>query len=286
MVSGSISIGLRKGIFARTEIAIFGNTKYGRLYVASDHPLAVKAIFADIIELSAKLTQAESVGDAVALFGTALSSFSLDYILVWRRVSGSVDLTGQILASTFPEAWLSLYSEKQYWRYDPALAGMLRTGRITRWRNRQIYNESADVKANSVLESAARFGLVDGMVVPVFGIGGYMGAVSVAGTRSIPDEPWIDIAIQSLAIPLFQRIWDLRKITPDVVYSDEMRLTRRELDCLRWVAKGKSDWEISQILEISESTVHFHIENAKRKFNSQSRIQVVVRAFLLGLIGL
>jgi LuxR family quorum-sensing system transcriptional regulator CciR len=56
------------------------------------------------------------------------------------------------------------------------------------------------------------------------------------------------------------------------------RLTPRQRDCAVLVAQGKSDWEIGQLLGISESTVHKHIEDAKRRFGVSTRIQLVVRS--------
>jgi LuxR family quorum-sensing system transcriptional regulator CciR len=55
-------------------------------------------------------------------------------------------------------------------------------------------------------------------------------------------------------------------------------LTPRQHDCVVLVAQGKSDWEIGQLLGISESTVHKHIEDAKRRFCVSTRIQLVVRS--------
>ncbi|HVW52726.1 MAG TPA: LuxR C-terminal-related transcriptional regulator [Trinickia sp.] len=37
------------------------------------------------------------------------------------------------------------------------------------------------------------------------------------------------------------------------------RLTPRELECLKWIAAGKSSWEISHIIGISEHGVLYHI---------------------------
>jgi DNA-binding CsgD family transcriptional regulator len=62
------------------------------------------------------------------------------------------------------------------------------------------------------------------------------------------------------------------------------RVTRRESQVLSWVAAGKSDWAIGQILKISEKTVNFHVENAKRKLGVGTRIQAVVAAIRNGLI--
>ncbi len=55
-------------------------------------------------------------------------------------------------------------------------------------------------------------------------------------------------------------------------------LTAREIEVLHWIARGKSDWEIGEILQISAKTVNFHVENSKRKFGVPTRIQAVVLA--------
>jgi diguanylate cyclase (GGDEF)-like protein len=62
------------------------------------------------------------------------------------------------------------------------------------------------------------------------------------------------------------------------------RLTARELECLQWSAIGKSSWEISTILSISESAVNFHMANIRSKFDVSSRRQAVVQAIRFGLI--
>jgi len=63
------------------------------------------------------------------------------------------------------------------------------------------------------------------------------------------------------------------------------RLTRREIQCLKWAASGKTDAEISQLLEIALPTVRFHIGNAARKLSVSGRSQAIHRAAILGYIG-
>jgi LuxR family quorum-sensing system transcriptional regulator CciR len=63
----------------------------------------------------------------------------------------------------------------------------------------------------------------------------------------------------------------------DRVRPQRPRLTPRQRDCMVLAAQGKSDWEIGRLLGISESTVHKHIEDAKRRFGVSTRIQLVVR---------
>jgi DNA-binding CsgD family transcriptional regulator len=58
----------------------------------------------------------------------------------------------------------------------------------------------------------------------------------------------------------------------------DVALTAREKDVLRWLRKGKSNWDISRILDISEHTVKFHLRAVCRKLNVQNRVQVVAFA--------
>jgi DNA-binding CsgD family transcriptional regulator len=59
------------------------------------------------------------------------------------------------------------------------------------------------------------------------------------------------------------------------VSGADLGLTARERDALRWVAAGKSDWEISVILGVSQNTVRFHVDNARRKLGAVNRAQAV-----------
>lgn len=61
-------------------------------------------------------------------------------------------------------------------------------------------------------------------------------------------------------------------------------LSGRELQCLNWVATGKTSWETAAILGLSERTVNFHIKNACRKLNVYSRQAGVTQALRLGLL--
>ena len=66
---------------------------------------------------------------------------------------------------------------------------------------------------------------------------------------------------------------------------DHIELTPRERECLKWAAVGKSEWEISQILGISEHTSEKHLLNAKSKLGAVNRVQAVAEAIRRGYIS-
>ncbi len=62
-------------------------------------------------------------------------------------------------------------------------------------------------------------------------------------------------------------------------------LTKREAECLLWVAEGKTAWETGAILGISEATTNAHIAKAADKLDASSRAQLVNRAWLAGILA-
>lgn len=70
----------------------------------------------------------------------------------------------------------------------------------------------------------------------------------------------------------------------DRINSSE--LTNREMEVLRLLTQGKSNYEISTDLTITEGTVKFHVNNILSKLGVSDRTQAVITAFKRGLVRL
>jgi DNA-binding CsgD family transcriptional regulator len=66
--------------------------------------------------------------------------------------------------------------------------------------------------------------------------------------------------------------------------DQDMLISARELDCLKWTAAGKTAWEASVILGISERTVRFHLNAAREKLDCTTTTQAVAKAVANRLI--
>jgi DNA-binding CsgD family transcriptional regulator len=66
---------------------------------------------------------------------------------------------------------------------------------------------------------------------------------------------------------------------------NDCKLSKREVECLRWAAIGKTDKEVSLLLRLSHATVRYHIQRAGEKLNAVNRSQAVFKAGQLGYLG-
>jgi DNA-binding CsgD family transcriptional regulator len=76
------------------------------------------------------------------------------------------------------------------------------------------------------------------------------------------------------------------KISSDRRYlPTEHALTVRQIECLRWAALGKTDYEIGIILGCSHAGVRYHISSACLRLGAANRTQSVFRACQLGYLS-
>jgi DNA-binding CsgD family transcriptional regulator len=61
-------------------------------------------------------------------------------------------------------------------------------------------------------------------------------------------------------------------------------LSNREREALQWIAAGKSQQDVGDILGISGRTVEVHLRSAREKLGALTTVQAVGRAIAFGLI--
>jgi LuxR family transcriptional regulator, quorum-sensing system regulator CciR len=127
------------------------------------------------------------------------------------------------------------------------------------------------------------------IVVPIHLAFGQIGAVSFNPVDRGKSDLTEEFAAYSDAFGLYARTF----IASYVQAMGELqrlpsgsRLSKREVECLRWAAIGKTDMEISMIMSRSRATVRFHIHNASIKLDAVNRSQTVFKAAQLGYISL
>jgi DNA-binding CsgD family transcriptional regulator len=114
------------------------------------------------------------------------------------------------------------------------------------------------------------------------------GEFAILGFERSParDELDDEIALEPTELKILGEYFHCHMLRRNGVDTSEaLVVSARELDCLRWVAAGKSAWEASVILGISERTVRFHLNSAREKLNCTTTTQAVAKAVAQQLIA-
>lgn len=197
------------------------------------------------------------------------------------RYQESGDFNDLLLIVTYPEDWIERYAAKNYADVDPVAHTARHARRAFAWST----VAAADLQARQrrVMDECRAAGLCGGITVPLFGPRGDSALLSVAGPDpSLEDDAGALRVVASLAHQFHLVHEDLSQDEP--VVPPFIGLSPREREVLTWSARGKSSWDIGEILDISERSVTFHVNNAMRKLDASSRVMAVLKAIRHGLI--
>ncbi len=184
---------------------------------------------------------------------------------------------------TYPEAWIDHYYNESHNIHDVT---WLRAGSTTLPFTWQVARDdiSTSVRQRKIFNEASEFGLTHGVSIPIHGPENSLAILSLAGRMSQKqfDELWSE---NKIFLTLFgSYVLEARLKVKNSGLESAVNLTDRERECLTWTAQGKTSWEVSRILKVSEKTVLFHLSNVLQKLSVHSKHHAVVKALVSGLI--
>lgn len=185
-----------------------------------------------------------------------------------------------VLLCDWPVEWFKRYVKRNYVDHDPIVSRMKQVPAPIQWRD-AAKEVAVDHDGEAVMGDAGEFKLNDGLAFPLITIEGQIVVVSLGGERmemSATEFGMVSL-VSTYAIGRAMQLHSGPERT-----IDHIELTPRERECLKWAAAGKSEWEISQILGISEHTSEKHLLNAKFKLGAVNRVQAVAEAIRRGYI--
>jgi len=215
-----------------------------------------------------------------------------DYFTYARLFPKAITRLDIIALGNYPDEWLQEYVDKKYIFVDPTIKHCTSSTLPYFWRNIYLNNNESVKKFAAACSS---FGLKDGFSIGINGNCGDYSIISFGGGErdtTIYLELEQAISIAHILLPyLHEKLAQIEPVraiyptehsaNPNIPLSE---LTHREKECLLWTAEGKTSHEISLILNVSESTVNFHLKNAVLKLDCINKTHAVAKAVLLGLI--
>jgi DNA-binding CsgD family transcriptional regulator len=216
--------------------------------------------------------EAPSAAEAGRAFFAKLKRLGIDAIFARAHSPINDDPREHTYYRETPRGWDEMYSQRGFARTNFVTRAARRLTTPFEWSSVTTGGDGPTAQQDRQMWAVMRdFNLSDGLAVPGHGPD-YLGVISLGWSRF---DHGFDTrrAIVLASHYVHERMRDLAP--PD--FAPLAALTARERDCIAFVAEGKSDWDISQILGIAESTVHGHIEKAKRRLGVKSRMQAVAK---------
>ncbi len=213
--------------------------------------------------------------------GAAFAAFGYSSFLISGVPEPPARVEPFILLNGWPAGFADHYTRENYYPDDPIAAWSRRATDPFEWSEVR-YDPGVWPRATEMLNVAADFGMRQGFCVPIKRGNGLPSCVTLAGER--PDlAPRTKRAIHLIGLYAHKKAVSVMGTQPAHVAAQRL-LTQREREVLLWSAQGKSSWEISVILGVSERTVNWFIANASRKLDAVNRTQAVVNAIRSGEI--
>ena len=183
----------------------------------------------------------------------------------------------------YPDDWADYYDDHRLGISDPVCRASHLTSVGFAWS--ELPN-MLDLTAGdrAILRRAEARGISNGFTVPANVPGESNGSCSFAGPRGKPlREENLPLAqvIGAFGFEAARRLWRVRAPATGPL----PRVTERQRECILWMARGKSDWEISRILGIQHETVVRHLKQARERYGVGKRTMLAVQALFEGSIS-
>jgi transcriptional regulator EpsA len=173
--------------------------------------------------------------------------------------------------------------------------GLTRTPIVLKWLSQQqpvLFEPSPDMPIDAAnaewLQNFHRFGLLNiaahGFSDNINRTASYFSFSAIPGPLTARHANLLKLLVPHLHVTLM-RILSTASPKIENDQPKTVSLSNRELEILSWIGGGKTNWEIAQVLRLSESTVKNHIHRILARLNVTTRTQAVAKAISHKLIS-
>lgn len=180
-------------------------------------------------------------------------------------------MTPEFLKSTYPQDWVTIYTERRYVLFDPIVTWARFSVGTTRWS--EIPSGFTRGAGLHILEHARQFGLNYGAAVCSRGPSGDHSLCVLSGARE--DRELLATELQSMADILDELVGAV---------GEHAGLKEVELEALRDLAAGLTHNEIADQRGVSPATIKKRLERAREVLGARNAVHAVAIATRRGLI--
>lgn len=206
------------------------------------------------------------------LVDDAARELGFHYFALLHHSSLNGLISTRIRIDNYPEEWVSELVSRKLAAHDPVHSASRKTNSGFAWQDIGSIIRLGE-RHRTILARSRYHGIGAGFTVPANIAGEPSGSCSFAvriGTELPSSRLLCAELIGAHAFRAARRILGLPRT------QDRPHLSRREIECLRLVAVGKSDWEAATILGISVETARQYLKRARAAYDVATRTQLVV----------
>jgi LuxR family quorum sensing-dependent transcriptional regulator len=230
------------------------------------------------------LDRARNVDDIASQLLRHLKQIGAEHVIAGTFPSDQPNRRAQLSHAFFncwPKEWLSRYLSRGYLVRDPIILRSKANAGPFYW-NELAPHIDADPAGRRIVEEAREYGLIEGFSAAIQTLDGQTVGFSLAG-RQMEYHPDMGGVLTLIASYAIGRAIVLQQ--GSCGQNHEIRLSAREREALQWASEGKNDWEIGEIMNISEHGADKHMRSARSKLGAINRAQAVAEAIRRGLIS-
>lgn len=237
--------------------------------------------FYELSEMLSRAVTEDQIKQVCKLFCEAVG-FEYSIYVVWCATSLSAPKLHCL--SNYPEKWFKQYFAEGLQKHDPIVKYCFENLTPICWDQLMSMEKYLNPIGVEVMQRAAEYGLVNGFSIPLKSPCGDVAIFSLATDSNEQIEERI------LEVLPYGQLFGLKlhevhtKLNNGLIDAKSYRLTERETECLFWACEGKTTWEISKIIEVTERTIVFHLSSAMKKLGAVNRQHAVAKAIMQGLI--
>lgn len=209
----------------------------------------------------------------------AANKLGFEHCAYGMRVPLPISNPGVHMLNNYSAKWQQRYAQQNYLACDPTVAHALQSPASLLW------TEEIFASCRPFWEDARSHGLRVGWAQPCHGPNQVTGLLTLARSHdnlSARELQSVSAGMYWLAQLAHQGM--SRLMIPKVLPDASVALSAREIEVLRWTSDGKTSFEVSGIMHISERTVNFHVNNAMEKLGTNNKTAAAVKAVMLGFL--
>jgi LuxR family transcriptional regulator, quorum-sensing system regulator BjaR1 len=230
-------------------------------------------------EIVDALQNAKSQSEVFSILSRAGAYVGLDNFVITGLPLPGEELIPYIVLSGCSTDWLERYSANDYAINDPIACKLMGTTEPFRWSS-AVSGSKVSERGKVIMGEASEFGLREGFACPIISLNAQAACVSFGGQEcemSRDDEAALYL-ISTYSYSAAKSF--IEDIEPDFIDD----LTARETEVIKWLSVGKTGWEISKIISVSEKTVEKHCSAIYAKLGVSNKTHAVAIAMRQRLI--